>query len=332
MNYIINKNTNPYYNLALEEYCLNNIHLGEDYFVLWQNEPSIIVGKNQNILEEVNPYFVEENNIYVARRITGGGTVYHDLGNLNFSFFSSFKNISKIDFRLFVTSIVETLKILSVDATITNRNDILICGKKISGNAQRIQKNKLLQHGTLLFDTNTENLKNSLKITNSGKIISYGVKSSRSDVTNIKEYISNDINIGKFKQLLQQHLSNNYQSHEIKLTKNDIFNINKLKENKFETWEWTYGESPSFNIENKLSVQGKTINFKANIKNGIFKEIELHSNFFKPIELEKYTNLLKNEKYHIQTIRELLNTLNPDFSFDKIAKNVLISLLFGNIN
>lgn len=147
MRYIINNSTNPYFNIALEEYCLMHVDPGEDYFLLWQNEPSIIIGRNQNTLEEINQRFVKERGIKVVRRISGGGAVYHDLGNLNFTFISRVEPGRPINFSVFVNPIINVLKELGVDATLVGRNDIVAYGKKISGNAQRLYRRKFCTMG-----------------------------------------------------------------------------------------------------------------------------------------------------------------------------------------
>ena len=158
MRYIINNSTNPFFNIALEEYCLMHVDPGEDYFLLWQNEPSIIIGRNQNTLEEINQRFVRERGIKVVRRISGGGAVYHDLGNLNFTFISSVDPGRAINFSVFANPVIKVLKELGVDAILVGRNDITAYGKKISGNAQRLYRRKFLQHGTLRFDVNIDDL------------------------------------------------------------------------------------------------------------------------------------------------------------------------------
>ncbi|PLX34289.1 MAG: hypothetical protein C0604_01860 [Clostridiales bacterium] len=217
MKYILNSSTDPYYNLALEEYCLKNVDMDEDYFLLWQNAPAIIVGKNQNTFEEINPRFVEENGIPVARRISGGGAVYHDFGNLNFTFIANIEDAATVDFKKYAEPIIEALKTLGIEAELSGRNDITIDGKKISGNAQRMYRKKLMQHGTLLFDVNIHDLVDSLNV-KMDKITSKGIKSVRSRVTNIKEHLAEEIDIKAFWELIHLYLSEDGSSEEILLS------------------------------------------------------------------------------------------------------------------
>ncbi|MFA5636386.1 MAG: lipoate--protein ligase, partial [Anaerovoracaceae bacterium] len=250
MRYIINNSTDPYFNIALEEYCLMHVDPGEDYFLLWQNDPSIIIGKNQNTLEEINPRFVEERGVKVVRRVSGGGAVYHDLGNLNFTFISKVDPDRTTDFSVFANPVIKVLKELGVEAMLLGRNDIIANDRKISGNAQRLYRTKFLQHGTLLFDVNLEDLAEALNVS-ADKIQSKGIKSIRSRVANIRDLLKEDMSIDEFRQRLQKRLSDDYRSSEIKLTEEDLKQIEENARNKFASWDWTYGESPAFNYRSE---------------------------------------------------------------------------------
>ena len=184
MKYLLNPSTNPFYNLALDEYAMKHIEVDEDFFFLWQNEPSVIIGKNQNTLEEINQQFIEENNIHVARRVSGGGAVYHDFGNLNFTFIINVDDPGQVNYKKYVQPIIDALKVMGVTAEASGRNDILIDGLKISGNAQRLANGKLMHHGTLIYDVNIEDMVAALNVSGD-KIISKGAKSVRSRVTTI---------------------------------------------------------------------------------------------------------------------------------------------------
>ena len=210
MIYIINDSQDPYYNLASEEYVMNSFNEDEKYLMLWQNRPSIIIGKHQNTIEEINREFVQANNIAIVRRLSGGGAVYHDLGNLNFTFIVKVPNTSlEFDFKKFTEPVVAALNQMEIPAEFNSRNDLSIEGKKISGNAQYIRKGKCLHHGTLLFNTNLDQLVMALRVS-SDKIESKGIKSIRSRVTNIYPYLKKPYTIVDFKNLLldQFHLKN----------------------------------------------------------------------------------------------------------------------------
>jgi lipoate-protein ligase A len=192
---IYNDKTNPYFNLAMEEYLLKNFN--EDLFILWRNESSVIVGKNQNTLSEINLEYIKENNIPVVRRQSGGGAVFHDLGNINFTFIANDNN-SFSDFKRFTQPIIDLLKTLDINAEFSGRNDLLIDGKKFSGNAQYNYKNKVMHHGTLLFSSQIGDLSNALKV-KPIKFEGKGIKSVKSRVTNISEHLKYDIDILEFK-------------------------------------------------------------------------------------------------------------------------------------
>jgi len=194
MKYIFNPSTDPHFNLALEEYVMTNCKDGETYFLLWQNEPSIIIGKHQNTVEEINSSFVKDNNIHVVRRLSGGGAVYHDLGNLNFTFIIGSGKEGMFDFGKFTQPIVKMLQSRGVNAELNGRNDLTIEGKKFSGNSQYIKNNRLLHHGTLLFNSNLEDVAKALMVSGE-KIESKGVKSIRSRVTNILEHMADKISV-----------------------------------------------------------------------------------------------------------------------------------------
>jgi lipoate-protein ligase A len=262
--------TDPYFNLAAEEYFLKNFQ--EDFFMLWRSLPSVVVGKHQNALAEINHEFVRENQIPVARRLSGGGTVFHDPGNLNFTFIRNVKDISEVNFKVFTVPVVAALKKMGVDAYTTGRNDLLIDGKKISGNAEHVHKNRVLHHGTLLFDSHLEALKGALKVDLS-KFEDKAVQSNRSEVTNIADYLPNPISVEEFTDFLFSEMSQNYPEFLVyEPTSEDIEAIRKLAVEKYQTWDWIFGYSPRYRFSNTIETTNGAISVNLLVEKGRITE------------------------------------------------------------
>ncbi|PKM64731.1 MAG: lipoate--protein ligase [Firmicutes bacterium HGW-Firmicutes-20] len=327
MRYLINKSTNPYFNLALDEYALKHINIDEDFFFLWQNEPSVIIGKNQNTLEEINQGFIEKNNIKVARRVSGGGAVYHDFGNLNFTFIINVDDPGEVNYKKYVQPIIDALMEMGVKAEASGRNDILIQGLKISGNAQRMANKKLMHHGTLLYDVNIENLVQALHVTED-KYISKGVKSVRSRVTNIKEHLPDSTDIFDFYNSLHFFLSNRGKDKEIVLSEKEIAKIEFEAMNRFATWDWIYGESPDFNFVNKKRFKGGNLEIKAEIGHGHIQSIHFSTDFLGLTDVKGIEAKLMNIRFHRSDIDHLLNDYDLKVYFGDITKEDILSLMF----
>ncbi len=254
MVYIESSSTDPYFNLALEEYVFNSLPKDEEYFMLWQNDNSIIIGKHQNTIEEINIPYVRDNNIRVARRLSGGGTVYHDLGNLNFTFITDSPKNREIDLASFCVPVVEALGEIGIEAEISGRNDILIQGKKFSGNAQYIRFGRVMHHGTLMFDSNIEVLVEALNVSQD-KISSKGIKSVRSRVTNISDHLSDKMSTLDFRNVLKKYMEKRNGMTPYALTEDDIAAVGELRK-QYESWEWNYGRSPAFSLRKERRVEG----------------------------------------------------------------------------
>lgn len=328
MKYIINENNNPRYNLALEEYVLKN--LDGEYFFLWQNEPTIVIGKHQNTISEINLDYVEKKGIHVVRRMSGGGAVYHDLGNINFSFIQEKKDLADFDFSFFTRPIVDLLSELGIKAEFNSRNDLAIDGKKFSGNAQYIFKKKILHHGTLLFNSEMEELVNSLKVSKD-KIESKGLKSIKSRVANIKDYIGEDSKIKEvsdFKVALFEHMKNRMEEfEEYVLTENDKKEIEKLKKEKYDKWEWNYGESPEADIYRQRKYTAGKVESYIKLKDGLIENIKLYGDFFSSREIEDLESGLKGKKYMISEIAEYLKTVNVSEYFSGFSEEEILDVI-----
>src|SRR5690554_2734304 len=233
----------PYFCLAAEEYLMKEF--SEDIFMLWQSDDTVVIGKHQNAMGEINYRYVHENNIQVARRISGGGTVFHDAGNLNFAYIKNVDSPSEISFARFVQPMVEALAKLGVKATTSGRNDLLADGKKISGNAQHIFKNRVLHHGTLLFDSNLETLGNAIRIV-PGKYQGKAVQSNRSIVANILPHLKEKMSLEEFTQFMLDFELAREGNKKYTLVEDDIRTIQNSADEKFSTWEWNFGYSPKY--------------------------------------------------------------------------------------
>lgn len=327
MLYIRNETTNPFYNLAMEEY-LFSLNDNTDYLLLWRNEPTIVIGKHQNTIEEINADYVKEKQIHIVRRITGGGAVYHDLGNLNYSLIIKSNYEGGYDFRKFPMPIVKALERLNIKAEQSGRNDITIDGKKFSGNAQFVSKGKLLHHGTLLFDSEMEELAKALKVSKD-KIESKGIKSVRSRVTNIKEYLPDDIGVIEFRDLLLKYMFDSDENLETdRLSQEAINEIEKLKNEKYLTWDWNYGKSPEFNIKKAVKYDGGKVEALINIKDGIINDIKFYGDFFGSGDLSDIENILKGIRYEEYVIRKTLIGFDMDYYFKNLGIRDLTDLLF----
>lgn len=323
---INNASTNAYFNLAMEEYFLKNTT--EDVFMLWRNESAIIVGKNQNTLSEINYEYVKENNIKVVRRQSGGGAVFHDLGNINFTFISCNDN-SFSDFKRFTMPIIESLENLNIHAEFSGRNDLLIDNQKFSGNAQYNYKNKVMHHGTLLFSSQINDLSSALKVKPS-KFEGKGVKSVKSRVTNISNHLRESMTVLEFKDYLMNFINNKDENnHFYELSDHDINEINKLVDEKYSTWNWNFGHSPKYSLNNEVKYPGGNIEFSLNVDKGIINEIKFFGDFFGKKDVSNIENLLKNVKHNESSIKSTLNNIDINDYFLNCNIDILVDGIMG---
>lgn len=329
MIYIKNDNNDPHYNLALEEYALKYLDISDDILILWQNEPSVIIGRNQNTIEEINSKYIKDNDINVVRRLSGGGAVYHDFGNLNFTFITSNDKNNVNNYRKFTKPVIDALKNLGVNAEFKGRNDIVVDDKKISGNAQYFYKDKMLHHGTILFNSNLEDIVYVLDV-NVDKIKSKGIKSIRSRVTNIYPYLDNNIDIDKFKTILLKSIlkSENINDFQYKLKSSDIKEIEELMKSRYLKWEWNYGESPEFNIQKSKKYDGGTIDIRLNVKNGNITKCKIYGDFFGNKDISILENKIINNKFDENNIKEILSNSTLSEYFYNINKEDVIDCMF----
>ncbi len=279
----------PYYNFALEDYLLKEAP-EDDYVFFYIHKPSIIIGKFQNTIEEINKEFVDEQNITVARRLSGGGAVYHDYGNLNFSFVHKTGKTDINNFKKFTRPVIEAMQELDIKAELSGRNDILVDGKKVSGNAQCYKNGRILHHGTLLYDADMSNLSKALKVKDL-KIESKGIKSVRSRVGNIIDYMEQDMDIHQFKDFLLEHFKQEGDISEFQITPEiKAYIENKVLELK--TWDWVWGKSPTYTLEKLGKFDCGIINVKLNVKKGLIKELRIFGDFFTAEELSELENAL----------------------------------------
>ncbi len=323
MRYIYNSITDPYFNLALEEYLLK--HNEEEYFILWRNEPCIVVGKNQNTLSEIHLDFVNDNNIKVVRRLTGGGAVFHDLGNLNFTFIvndaSSFN-----DFKGFVLPIIETLSTLGIKAEFSGRNDMLIDGKKFSGNAQCKHKERVMHHGTLLFSSNMRDLSAALK-PKSIKFSDKSVKSVSSRVTNIHEHLTTKINVLEFKDAIFNYIADSKNSLIEALTNEEITSICKLRDDKYSTWKWNFGDSPKYSFYNEKRFTAGTFEVHIDVQKGLIRDIKLYGDFFGKIDIAELECLLKGIPHEKSELIKALSDIEINNYITNISVEELAELI-----
>ncbi|WML36083.1 lipoate--protein ligase [Clostridium sp. OS1-26] len=327
MKYILSDSFNPYFNLALEEYIFKTVGVQEDFIILWQNENTIVIGRHQNTIEEINADFVKENNINVVRRITGGGAVYHDLGNLNFSFITGYDKNDMIDYKKYTIPVINALKKLGVDAELSGRNDLTIDGKKFSGNAQSMHKGRILHHGTLLFNSNLDIIGKVLNV-QLDKIQSKGIKSVRSRVTNIKDYLREDTDVNGFKELLLKNLFENNTLEEYHLSESDLVSITKLKESKYDTWEWNYGKSPKFNFKNSKRFANGKLEILLNVNSGLINECKIYGDFLALCSVDELEEKLRGIRYEKSAVECMLNSVNLTQYFGNITLNEILECFF----
>ncbi|MCF8303176.1 MAG: lipoate--protein ligase [Bacteroidales bacterium] len=326
--------TNPYFNLATEEYVMN--HFNEDCFMLWRNAPSIIIGKHQNAMAEINLDYVKQNNIDVVRRLSGGGAVFHDLGNINFTFIKKAEKGQEenlVDFHKFTEPILEFLQTLNINAKFEGRNDLTIDGKKFSGNAEHVFKNKVLHHGTLLFQAVMTDLSNALKVDES-KFKDKAVKSVRSRVTNISEHLEKPMDIEEFMDKINKYMRDKYNDARIiTLSQEDEKNIQDLVDKKYGTWNWNFGYSPNYNFTKKIKTNGGHLEVnldvqKGVIKKGVIRDAKIYGDFFNIRDIEDIEAALTDCPHEEQNIRERLGRFRIEDYFHNITTDELIQAFF----
>jgi lipoate---protein ligase len=329
MLFIDNENiTDPRVNLAIEEFALKHLDINETYLLFYINEPSIIIGKNQNTVEEINAEYVRDQGIHVVRRLSGGGAVYHDLGNLNFSFITKDDGNSFHDFKKFTDPVVKALKKLGVNAELSGRNDILADGKKISGNAQFSTKGRMFSHGTLLFDSEIENVVSALNV-RMDKIESKGIKSIRSRVTNIREHLDEDMTMEEFKETLLTYLFEEFDSVPIyELTESDWTEIRKISRERYANWDWNYGKSPKFNVELSNRFAAGSIDIRLHIVKGIIQESKIFGDFFGVGDVSDIENKLNGVRYDREEIEKVLEDIDLKHYFGNVSRQEFLDLLY----
>ncbi len=301
--FILSNQTNPQFNIASEEYLLK--HTNDFYIYLWRNDKSVIVGNNQNTILEVNLKKATNDGVKVVRRLTGGGAVYHDIENICYTIIAPYKN-GEDYYKKFTTPVINYLNDLGVLAKFSGRNDITVCDKKISGNAQVVYKDRILHHGTILFNTNLDTLEN-LLIQNDIKVKSKGIKSIRARVVNVKEFLPN-LTCDEFLNGLSNYLKNDLTPYSF--TEKDILSINKLVKEKYSTYEWNIGKSPKGNLRIDFKLNFGTMTFTFNLIDGIISNFEIFGDYFSLKPLTDICDKINGRKFTKETFENAFKDIS----------------------
>ncbi|TWT03348.1 lipoate--protein ligase [Planococcus sp. CPCC 101016] len=330
MYFVDNKDiTDPRINLAIEEYLLKTMDVEKDPFLLFYiNEPSIIIGKNQNTSEEINTDYVDSNGIHVVRRLSGGGAVYHDLGNLNYSFITVDDGNSFRNFRKFTEPVVKALQSLGVNAELSGRNDLMAEGRKISGNAQFATRGRMFSHGTLLFDTEMDEVVSALKVSKE-KIESKGIKSIRSRVANISEFLKEPMTVTEFRNAILHSIfegEENVRYYE--LTDEDWKNIHELSKERYGNWDWNYGKSPKFNIKHSHRFPVGGIDVRLQVEKGIVQDAHIYGDFFGVGDVSEVEQAIIGSKYERASLDEAIAGIDVPKLLGGITTEEFLKLIY----
>ncbi|HFH7597626.1 TPA: lipoate--protein ligase [Streptococcus agalactiae] len=319
MKYIVNTSNDPAYNVALEAYAFQKLTDIDEIFILWINEPAIIIGRHQNTIQEINKEFIDKNGIHVVRRLSGGGAVYHDLNNLNYTIISNNTQEGAFDFQTFSKPVIDTLAKLGVKAEFTGRNDLEINGQKFAGNAQAYYKGRMMHHGCLLFDVDMSVLGQALKVSKD-KIESKGIKSVRARVTNIVDHLSDKITVQEFSAAILAQVKEEYpEMDEYVLSDAELSEIQAMRDNQFATWDWTYGKAPEYTIERGVRYPAGKITTYANVENSTIKSVKIFGDFFGVKPVDDIEKMLEGVRYDYKDVLAALKTVDTSQYFSRMT-------------
>ena len=320
--------TDPAFNLAAEEYVFSELSRDYAYFMLWQNRSSVIIGRHQNTAAEVNETFIREKGIKVVRRLSGGGAVYHDLGNLNFTFIRD-ETSSRLDLGIFCEPVAAALRELGAPAEVNGRNDITVDGCKISGNAQYVREGRVMHHGTLLFSADLGVAAQALR-PSARKLRSKGVASVRSRMATLKEYLPKDTTLQDFKQLLLDKLFAGQPMEHYEWSEADLTAIEKLRLERYDTPQWNYGQSPpcDMNFVDYIPLCG-TVEVRLSVRRGLIGKAEFLGDFFTHKDLAPLCGAFIGQTPNEEGFRTALEQVDPSEFIGGLSREALLGLLLS---
>lgn len=326
MIYVDNENNDPRINLAIEEFLVRKLVTKEDILLFYINQPSIIIGRNQNTIEEINQKYVDQHGIIVVRRLSGGGAVYHDLKNLNFSFISNAGRENLHNYKKFTDPVIRVLNDMGVPAELGGRNDILVDGRKISGNAQYSTGPRMVSHGTLLLETDLARVVEALNV-RAEKIESKGIKSVRSRVANISEFLSEPMDVIDFREKIKNGILADSENSIYELTERDWEQINQISANRYQLWEWNYGHSPYFNIQKTRRFPIGQIDARIDVEKGSIKNIKFYGDFLGMSDVNSIEQRLEGVRYEKSYLEEALKDFDLHIYFGDLPVSEFVDFL-----
>ncbi|MCI9554946.1 MAG: lipoate--protein ligase [Oscillibacter sp.] len=323
--YLETSSQDPAYNLAFEEYVLAH-RIEGDYLILWQNDNTVVIGRNQNAEEEIDHAFVKSHGVRVVRRTTGGGAVYHDLGNLNYSFITDAREAENLSMERFIQPVVNALRGLGLQAEASGRNDILVGGKKVSGTAQRLLNSRILHHGTLLFDTDPDKVAGALRA-DPEKFRSKSTKSVRSRVGNIRDFLWEDMDLLAFWAYLKTALAGEGVVAGA-LMPEELEAVEALKRSRYDTWEWNFGRSPAYDMVNKRRWDGGSLEVRVSVKEGRITGAVFRGDFLSRCSLDPLEKALEGVLFRRVDVARVLERYSLRDYFGGITEEEILKTMF----